>query len=183
MSMNAVTRIIRIAVVAALVGALLPIGGAGAAGKGKTYGAPYEEGPTGGDRWSMQRANADDGRIVVGRVYPIFNPISCAPGGSMAKLQVIHKVGKRMKSVTADFTDAGLDQYSFVTVAVKDRKGKWLASTRQRGPIVGGGSITAKMFGKVKRGQKVTIQFGLESASACPNATGAMAKFTQVTVK
>lgn len=181
--MNAATRIIRIAIVAALVGALLPIGGAGAAGKGKTYGAPYQEGPTGGDRWSMQQANAEDGRIIVGRVYPIFNPISCAPGGSMAKLQVVHKVTSRVRAVTADFTDAGLDQYSFITVAVKDAKGKWLASTRLRGPLVGGGSVTAKMFGKVRKGQKLTVQFGLEAASACPNATGAMAKFTQVTVK
>lgn len=181
--MNAVTRIIRIVVVAALVGALLPIGGAGAAGKAKTYGAPYEEGPTGGDQWSMQQANAADGRIMVGRVYPIFNPISCAPGGSMAKLQVIHKVTGKVRNVTADFAEAGLDQYSFVTLAVKDSKGKWLASTRQRGPIAGGGTITAKMFGKVRRGEKLTVQFGLEAASACPNASGAMARFTQVTVK
>lgn len=180
--MNAVARIIRIAVVAALVAALLP-GGALAAGKAKTYAAPYDEGPTAGDRWSMQQANAEDGRIVVGRVYPIFNPISCAPGGSMAKLQVTHKVSGKVRSVTADFVDAGLDQYSFVTVAVKDTKGTWLASTRQRGPIMGAGSVTAKMFGKVRKGQKLIVQFGLEAASACPNATGAMAKFTQITVK
>ena len=181
--MNAVTRIVRILVVAALVGALLPMGGAGAAGKGSTYEAPYKEGPTGGDQWSMQQANAEDGRIIVGRMYPIFNPISCAPGGSMAKLQVIHKAGKKVRAVTADFTDAALDQYSFVTLAVKDSKGNWLASTRQRGPIAGGGDLTAKMFGKVRKGEKLTVQFGLEAASACPNATGAMARFTQVTVK
>ena len=180
--MHAAARIVRIAVVAALVAALLPAGGAAAAGKAKTYGAPYEAGPAGGDRWSMQHAGTD-GRVIVGRMYPIFNPISCAPGGSMAKLQVTHKVTRGMKSVTADFSDAALDQYSFVTVAVKDAKGRWLASARQRGPLVGSGAVKAAMFGKVTRGQKVTIQFGLEAASACPNASGAMARFTQVTVK
>jgi hypothetical protein len=180
--MHAVTRSVRIAVVVALIGALLPVGGAGAAAKDKTYGAPYSEGPTGGDQWSMQQANAEDGRIFVGRLYPIFNPISCAPGGSMAKLEVVHKVTGKTRSVVADFTDAGLDQYSFVTLAVKSAKGKWLASTRQRGPLVGDGSVTAKLFGKVRKGQKVTIQFGLEAASACPNASGATARFTQITV-
>lgn len=180
--MHAVMRIVRVVVVAALIAALLPAGGALAGGKPKTYGAPYEPGPAGGDRWSMQHAGTD-GRVIVGRMYPIFNPISCAPGGSMAKLQVTHKVTKRMKSVTADFSDAVLDQYTFVTVAVKDAKGNWLASSRKRGPILGAGAVKAPVFGKAKRGQKVTIQFGLEAASACPNATGAMARFTQVTVK
>jgi hypothetical protein len=181
--MQAVARIVRLLVVAALVGALLPAGGAVAAGKAKTYAAPYKEGPTAGDQWSMQNASADDGRIMVGRIYPIFNPISCSPGGSMAKLQVRHKVTRRMKTVTADFTEAGVDPYSFVTVAVKDKKGRWLASSRQRGPLVGDGSVTAKVFDQVKRGQTVLIQFGLEAASACPNASGAMARFTQITVK
>ena len=181
--MNAVTRIVRILVVAALVGALLPMGGAGAAGKATTYEAPYAEGPTAVDQWSMQQASAEDGRIIVGRMYPIFNPISCAPGGSMAKLQVIHKATTRIRAVTADFDQAGLDQYSFVTVAVTDAKVRWLASTRQRGPIVSGGTVTAKLFDRVRKGEKLTIQFGLEAASACPNASGAMARFTKITVK
>lgn len=181
--MQTAPRIIRIVLLTVLVVALVPGGGAGAAAKNKTYGAPYKEGPTAGDQWSMQRANAEDGRIFVGRLYPIFNPISCAPGGSMAKLQVKHKVTKKMKSVSVDFTEAALDHYSFVTVAVKGAKGRWLASYRLRGPILGEGTVEAPVFGKVKRGKRVTIQFGLESASACPNASGAMARFTQVTVK
>lgn len=180
--MHALTRIVRLVVVLALAVALLP-SGASAAGKTTTYEAPYAEGPTAGDQFSMQLANTADGRIIVGRLYPIFNPIFCSPGGSMAKLQVRHKVTGKMRAVTAEFAEAVVDPYSFVTVAVKTPKGEWLASTRQRGPIVGGGSLTAKMFHKVKPGQNVIIQFGLEAASACPNASAATARFSRVVVK
>jgi hypothetical protein len=181
--MKAALRIIRIALVAALVVSLVPALGAGAAGKAKTYAAPYKAGPTAGDQWSMQNANAEDGRVIVGRAYPIFNPISCDPGGSMAKLQVVHKATGAVKKVTADFTEAGLDQYSFVTLAVKDAKGNWVASTRQRGPLAGDGSLTARFFEDVGKGDKITVFFGLEAASACPNVSGAMARFTQITVE
>ena len=180
--MKSALHIIRIALVVALVVALVPAGGAGAAGKGKTYAAPYKAGPTAGDQWSMQNADPDSGRIIVGRAYPIFNPISCAPGGSMAKLQVAHKVTGAVKKVTASFANAGLDQYSFATLAVKDAKGNWLASTRQRGPLAGSGELTAKLFEKVTKGETLTVQFGLEAASACPNASGAMAQFTEIAV-
>ena len=180
--MKAVVRSIRVVVLVVLVVALVPAAGPGAAGKGKSYAAPFQEGPVGGDRWSMQNANPEDGRVIVGRMYPIFNPISCAPGGSMAKLQVTHKVTSAVKKVTASFADAGLDQYSFATLAVKDAKGNWLASTRKRGPLVGSGEVTAKLFEKVSKGDKLTVQFGLEAASACPNASGAMAQFTEVVV-
>ena len=180
--MQSVSRLGRLAVVAALVVALLPAGGSLAVAKGKSYTAPYKEGPTAGDQWAMSSATPDDGRILIGRAYPIFNPISCAPGGAMAKLTIKHKVTGKLKSVTADFTEAAFDGYTFATVAVKDAKGKWLASDRVRGPLAGDGSVTAKLFDTAKRGDVVTIHFGMEMASACPNLGGGTARFTQVTV-
>jgi hypothetical protein len=180
--MQSVSRTLRLALVAALVVAMLPAGVALAAGKGKTYTAPYQEGPTTGDRWAMSQQTPEDGRVFVGRMYPIFNPISCAPGGAMAKLSIKHKVTGPLKSVTADFDQAVFDGYTFATVAVKDKAGNWLASDRVRGPVAGSGTVTAKFQDTVKRGQVVTIQFGMEMASACPNLGGGTARFTQVTV-
>ena len=167
-----------------LVLSLVLVPGAHAAGKGKkVYSAPYQEGPTAGDQWAMSTANTDDGRIFVGRAYPIFNPISCAPGGGMAKLQVTHKVTKKISKVSAAYDFAAVDPYTFVTLSVRTKKGKWLAGTRQRGPIVGSGVIEAPLFdGSPKRGKKVLVQFGLEMASACPQVNGGSAQFTEITV-
>ena len=166
-----------------LILSLVLVPGAQAKGKSKTYSAPYQEGPTAGDRWAMSQANTNDGRIFVGRAYPIFNPISCAPGGGMAKLQVVHKVTDKMSKVSATYDFAAVDPYTFVTLNVRTKKGKWLAGTRQRGPIVGSGVIEAPLFdASPKRGKKVLVQFGLEMASGCPQVNGGSAQFTEVTV-
>lgn len=183
--MHAVTRLVRAALIAALVVGLLPAAGAAAKAKETTYEAPYKQGPEGSGAGGFTYGNPDDGRVFIGRMYPVFNPISCGPGGGFSKLQVKHGVKKKGKfsTVSVDFTDAAIDPYTFVTVAVKNKKGDWLASGRQRGPIVGSGTLETEVFGKLPKKGKVTILFGLEMASACPQLNGGSARFTQVTVK
>src|SRR5688500_14924625 len=89
-----------------LVLSLTLVPGAHAKGKATSYTAPFKAGPTSGDQWAMSNANPEDGRVIIGRMYPIFNPISCAPGGAMAKLQVVHKVTSSMKQVTVTYDQA-----------------------------------------------------------------------------
>ena len=172
----------RIAVVAAVLSLMLT-SGAVAAGTETTYQPPYAAGPQGGDSFSQRSANTADGRVFVARAYPIFNPIQCGPGGAFARLQVDHTITSAITKVSATFSEAAVDPYTFVSLAIRDSKGNWLASTRTRGPIVDGGTITANLFKpSPKAGQVVTVQFGLDMASACPHVNGGTAKFTSITV-
>lgn len=172
----------RTAVLAAVLSLLLT-SGAVAAEPLATYEPPFTAGPSGGDSFSYRNANAEDGRIIVGRAYPVYNPIQCGPGGGWARLQVTHTVTEPISGVSATFTDALVDPYTFVTVAVRDADGDWLASARQRGPITDGGTISAALSAKSpKAGEVVTIQFGLDMASACPHVNGGTARFTTITV-
>jgi hypothetical protein len=167
----------------ALVLCMASLPGAGAQESTTTYGPPFEEGPSGGDSWAMSSADTEDGTVTVGRAYPIFNPIQCAPGGAMAKLQVTHEVTTPISGVTVTFSDAAVDPYTFVTLAVRTPGGRWLASTRQRGPLIGDGEVQAPLFrDSPEEGETVLVQFGLEMASACPQVGGGTGVFNTLTV-
>jgi hypothetical protein len=172
----------RIAAVAAVLSLMLT-SGAVAADTSATYTPPFAAGPQGGDSFSHRSANTEDGRVLVGRAYPVFNPIQCGPGGAFARLQVNHTITAPITKVSATFTEALVDPYTFVSVALRDAKGNWLASTRTRGPITEGDTITANLFkASPQAGQVVTVQFGLDMASACPHVNGGTARFTTITV-
>src|SRR5687768_1834424 len=98
--------------------------GAVAADTSKTYQPPFAAGPQGGDSFSYRSANTADGRVLVGRAYPVFNPIQCGPGGAFARLQVDHTITSPITKVSATFTDAVVDPYTFVSLALRDSKGK-----------------------------------------------------------
>ncbi|MPY99262.1 MAG: hypothetical protein GEU97_14920 [Actinophytocola sp.] len=167
-----------------LVMALLPAHSVQATEQETTYGPPYEAGPEDGGTGSYRSANPEDGRVVVARIYPVYNPIQCAPGGAHAKLVVEHTVTSTMSTVVAEFTDAVLDPYTFVTLAIRDQDGEWLASNRVRGPLQGEGEpLEAALFGNSPEpGETVEVHFGLEQASGCPQANFGAATFTRITV-
>lgn len=166
-----------------VVMALLPAT-AKAAEEETTYHPPYAVGPDDGGTGSYRSADPEDGRVVVARIYPVYNPIQCGPGGAHAKLVVEHTITSAVSAVTAEFTDAIVDPYTFVTLAVRDTEGEWLASTRVRGPITGDGEpLTAELFGaSPEPGETVEVHFGLEQASGCPQANFGTATFPQITV-
>lgn len=168
----------------ALLMALMPATSALASEADTTYNPPYEAGPEDGGTGSYRSVSPEDGTVTVARVYPAYNPLRCAPGGAHAKLTVEHTVTAPMTGVTAEFTDAIVDPYTFVTLAVRDQDGEWLASTRLRGPLAGDGEpLETHMFaGSPEIGETVQIQFGLEQTSGCPQANFGTATFTEITV-
>jgi hypothetical protein len=174
---------------AALV-AVLTLGVSGtavSAGNGATYTPPYADGPAGGGPGSFMQRHAD-GRMVVGRVYPVPGVINCAGGGTFAKFEVPHTLTGPVSSVTATFTDAAVDQFVFAVLSVRDEDGDWLDTTQRRGPFLLDGELTVELdehlFGEDGLGPSdvLTIQFGLEMASACPHANGGTVRFVHIEV-
>lgn len=181
--MKAVSRAVLLVAMLATAFLLLPAAGAADEG-GATYTAPYEPGPQGGDQWNLVHVDEDEGRVLVGRAYPIYNPISCASGGGFVKLQVAHVVDGPLTEVSATFADAAVDAYTFVTLAVRTADGDWIAGSKERGPLLLDGELTAEVFGEIPQDDEhVIVQFGLEIASACPHANGGTVRFESITVR
>jgi hypothetical protein len=148
-----------------------------------TYVPPFAEGPTAGDDFNLSYADGTEGRLLLGRAYPVFNPISCAPGGGAATFEITHPVSGAFDRITAAFTEAAVDSYVFVTLSARTADGQWLASTRQRGPLVMSGELTAPLLRELPEDtEAIVIRFGLEVASACPHVNGGTVRFTSVTV-
>lgn len=176
----------RSALLALVLALTLVLPAAGVADEhGTTYSAPYELGPQGGDMWNYIDADEEEGRIFVGRAYPLYNPLSCAPGGGYAKFEIVHELGDEpLTEVSATFSEAVVDSYAFVTLAVRTADGEWIASTRERGPLLLDGSLTAEPFAQPHEDDDhVVVQFGIEIASACPHVNGGTALFDAVTVR
>jgi hypothetical protein len=156
-----------------------------AAGKGAVHEPPYKAGPTGGDEFNHIEADPASGNMAVLRLFPGVPPVvGCTPepAAGWAMFQVKHKVKQPVSKVTLAYT-AALDPYSWVSVGARDSKGEWLGVRKRQGPHAGDGTLTAKLFDKPKRGETITIEFGLQLGDACPQAGEASAMFPSVTVK
>jgi plastocyanin len=171
-----------------------PLDGGGAPAEpaptdGTTYTAPYAEGPTSGDTWTRGATDPAAGRITLGRVYPVPGVISCAGGNAQRKFEITHTLTRPFREISLTFDEAVIDSYAFMTLAAKDADGEWLASTRDRGPTVLDGTLTAPVFDNLPEdlvpdvGDTITIQFGIELASSCANGQVGSAVFTEVTVR
>jgi hypothetical protein len=177
------TRIVLLAAaVAVLVG--LPFNAVADTG----YGAPYEQGPSGGDSSNVvQTADPTNGRVTILRASASPGAVSCGGTGGFTYLQVTHTVSSALSSVTVQFTEAAVDGYTFPKVAVRAPNGEYLAPvTTLRGPVVGDGSMTVSLAEDPPAlGSTILIQFGLEVASACPPAQsvdGGTLRITSVAV-
>jgi hypothetical protein len=180
------TRSILVGLVAAL--ALGLVGVPAGAENGATYSPPFEDGPAGGGTGSYSD-RGDDGRIVIGRVYPVPGPIQCPGGGAFAKYEVGHTLTGPISTVTATFTEAAVDQFVFVKLSVRDEEGEWLDTVELRGPLLLEGDITLELDDALFAGEDgyepgdvLTVQFGLQMASACPHVNGGTVRFTEITV-
>ncbi len=166
---------------AALVAAALAVMPAADATTTKTY-TTFKLGPQGGDAWSYHSASTD-GNVAVMRAYPIVGVIGCGEGAPYAKLIVNHRATHQLRTVTASFTNAAVDPYTFVSVGVHDRKGRWYGVRKVRGPLSGDGTATLRVDRQAGRfPQDLVVEIGLEMSGACPSADGGMLKFTQVRV-
>jgi hypothetical protein len=167
---------------------LLVLPGASAAEDTVTYHPPFAEGTVGGDQWTRSFSDADSGRLFMGRGNPIPGVTNCAAGRAHIHWQVEHEVVTPISAVTATMSDVALDGYTWVTLSIKDADGEWLAYKADRGPIVMSDEVTATLFDDLpedlvpEAGDALTIEFGLQLASACANVNGGTARFTELSV-
>jgi hypothetical protein len=169
-----------VATAAALLGfaAVLPVSAAPA----KSYQAPFKVGSNGGDQFSYHDANSD-GTVTVGRIYPVPGIINCTKGGPYARLDVQHKATGPVHKVVVSYDSAAVDNFTFVMVSLRDRKGHWYGTKTLRGFVAGSGKVTLV----ADRGQgsfprTLIVEFGLQQSSACPNADAGTIRFTKVQV-
>jgi hypothetical protein len=165
--------------VALSTGLLSPATAKGAA---KSYNAPFRQGPSGGDSFSYHQADAN-GMVTVGRAYPVPGAINCTKGGPYAKLIVRHHATSSVRKVVVTYTSAAIDNFTFATVGLRERSGRWYGTTSLRGFVAGSGTITLvpdHQTGKFPR--TLVVEFGLQQSSACPNADAGTMHFTSVRV-
>jgi hypothetical protein len=155
---------------------------ASAAPTAKSYQAPFHVGASGGDQFSYHNASSD-GTVTVARIYPIPGVINCAKGGPYAKLLVSHKATKPVRKIVVSYDSAAVDNFTFVMLGLRDAQRHWYGSTTVRGFVSGSGTVTLvpdRPQGHFPR--VLTIEFGLQQSSACPNADAGSIKFTKVEV-
>jgi hypothetical protein len=146
------------------------------------YKPPYKNGPQGGDQWNHVERDRESGEMSILRVFPGFSPVvGCEPepSGGWSMFRVSHRVRKPVKAVSANFS-AMLDPYAWLTVGARTAKGKWLGVRKLQGPFEGDRRLTAKLFRRPSRGDRIWIEFGLQLGDACPQVGGAHAEFTSV---
>jgi hypothetical protein len=176
-----------VALLLAIVGtaSFAPGAAEGAAKKGAVHEPPYKAGPTGGDEFNHVEADPSSGNMSVLRFFPGVPPVvGCTPepAAGWAMFRVKHTAKQPTSAVTLAYT-AALDSYSWISLGARDSKGEWLGVKKLQGPLAGDGELTVKLFDKPKRGEKITIEFGLQLGDACPQVGQASAMFPSVTVR
>ena len=173
-------RILGLAVAGVATAGLIVAAPADAA-KAKAYSAPFKVGANGGDSFSYHSAAAD-GTVTVGRVYPIPGAINCTKGGPYAKLLVTHKTTDQVRKVVVSYDSAAVDNFTFVMVGLRDKKGNWFGTETVRGIVQGSGEIVLKPDAQRPLPSSLVIEFGLQQSSACPNADAGTIHFSKVQV-
>jgi hypothetical protein len=178
--------------VAFVVAAMLVVGllGGGAAlgekkGKSGVYKAPYRNGPQGGDEFNFISRDRQSGTIRVMRLFPGIPPVvGCEPEPSAgwSMFQVTHRVKKPVRKVTADIS-AMLDPYAWVTVGARKASGPWLGVKKFQGPFQGSRKVTARLFKRPDRGDRIVLEFGLQLGDACPQVGAGEVEFSSVRVE
>ena len=121
------------------------------------------------------------GEVVVIRhqLAGVTGGLGCGGSGGFAFLQVKHRASQPVKHVTVTYDQALVDPYTFLKVSVR-KGGSYLATTNVRGPVLGHGTYRVTLR-QAAQGT-LTLWFGIEVSSACPNIDGGRAIFTGVAV-
>ena len=173
---------LRVLAPAAVLAVLLPLPGAQAQDPA-TYTAPFTVGPHGGDSFSTHRAEPD-GRVVVGRAYPVPAVISCGSGAPYANLRITHSATRPVTEVQVDYVEAAVEPYTFLSVGVHGGDG-WIGNRKARGPHAGSGTVTVPVTwpeGATVFPREVLVDVGLEASGACPSLNGGTVRITAVRV-
>jgi hypothetical protein len=177
-----VRRAVRLLAVASLLAVGVVSAPSASAGSAKSYSAPFTVGANGGDQWSYHSASKD-GTVTVGRVYPIPGAINCTKGGPYARLFITHKATRPVSKIVASYTNAAVDNFTFVQLSLRDAAGHWYGTKTVRGFVQGSGTVVLRPDhpqGRFPR--SLTVEFGLQQSSACPNADAGTITFTKVQV-
>lgn len=179
--MGAVVRrsIRRIALLLALAAVLVPVGAH--AETTTSYYPAWGLGPQGGDQWNQYQRNADTGELLVLRVNPagISGGLGCGGVGGYSNFEVAHNAEGAVNKVSISYTDALVDPYTFINIGIR-QGANYLTSKVVRGPLLGDGTIDV---GVPNATGAITIWFGIQVASACPNIDGGRAIFKEVRIE
>ena len=155
---------------------------AASSGGGTTVSPPYQSGPQGGDQYNVIQADPSSGTVTIARAYPYPGAFNCAGNGGYATFLATPTLTAAASSVSVDYTNSAWDSYTWVTLTVRDAAtGAWLANGELRGPVAGSGTFSVPLTPPAAAGTTLSIQFGLQVASACPNADGGSVTFSAVT--
>lgn len=169
---------------AAIIGGLLE-GPATGAAKGKREVTrkkpPYKMGPTGGDEYNDIQADPENGTITILRLYPEPGPLGCPDShAAWANFKVVHRLKqRRIRHVAVKYEDLEADGYVFLTVTVKQR-GKSIGYRSLQGPAVGQAGILRAKLNKWPRKGELTVLFGLQVSSNCPQGEASSVSLPQV---
>lgn len=170
----------RFAVLLALGAMLLPFG---AQAHSTTVTPPWSAGPTGGDQYNQVRSDPATGDMTVLRAQPagISGGLGCGGSGGYASFSYDYTSVLDVKSITATYREGLVDPYTWLNLTVL-KDGRPIVTEVLRGPLVGNGSITLNV---PERHQPLsgamTIWFGIQVSSACPNVDGGHAVFDALT--
>jgi hypothetical protein len=168
------------AVAAPGVSASLPQAQAGVAGA--QYGPPYQAGPQGGDQFNTVTVDPGQGTVTILRAYPFVGVFNCGGTGGYGSLKVTPTLRVPVQTVVVAYANSGWDGYTWLMVLVRDASGNWLGSKQVRGPTAGSGVVSVPLATTVTPGSTISVQFGLQVASACPNVDGGTVRFASVSV-
>jgi hypothetical protein len=167
---------------AAAAALALFVGVPGAQAADKTYTPAYTAGPSGGDSASKVTVDPATGKVQVLQLSTTPGAIGCAAKGGYGYLRVQHVVTAAVTRVAVAFTDASMTPFAWLKVNVRDEKG-YVGSLSVRGQKVAeAGTLNVILDRSPAVGKTMTIDFGMEVASACPNADGGMVTYPSVTV-
>ncbi|MCA1832912.1 MAG: hypothetical protein LC750_09355 [Actinobacteria bacterium] len=154
-----------------------------------TYTAPYQAGSKGGDVFNAVYADAPSGRILVVRANPagLSTGLGCTGQGGYANFFQPHTATGTVHSVTVNYDVSLVDPYSWIHVGVK-QNGRYIDSIDHPGITAGPGNVVVPLDptpdGRIAAPVTglITIEFGIQVSSACPNIDGGGAQFTSVVV-
>lgn len=172
----------RTLIASALLALVIPM--SGQAAEPVTVSAPYEQGPVGGDSWNhFDTSDPATGDVAVVRINPagISGGLGCGGQGGYNFLKVTKTFEEPVSTVSVAYTNAVIDPYTFIKLSVL-KDGQYISSANppQRGIIAGEGTISTQL--DVPTSGQLTVLFGIEVVSACPNVDGGRATFTSVTL-
>jgi hypothetical protein len=137
----------------------------------------YVPGPAGGDQFNFRNVDAASGRITVVRAYPQPGSFNCAGAGGYATFDVVHPGSA--SSATLSFSETASTPFAWITLSIVRPSGVYAGTEKLRFPLESG---TLTLALPQAAAGPVTIRFGVEVASACPNVDGATAMFPSVSV-